>query len=123
MEKLIKLMEKKAKSQKEMMPLEKDAKVRAVQAMRKMASDEMAGPLKQLGAKKVSVMADSEEGLKEGLEKAEEIVEEGLPKKLDSEEGEEEMGEMEEECKSPEEVDAKIAELEALKAKMLAKKA
>ena len=123
MKKLIELMEKKAKSQKDMMPLEKDAKVKAVQAMRKMASDEMAGPLKQLGAKKVSVMADSEEGLKEGLEKAEEIVEEGLPKKLDSEEGEEEMGEMEEECKSPEEVDAKIAELEALKAKMLAKKA
>ncbi len=116
MKKLIELMEKKAKSQKDMMPLEKDAKVKAVQAMRKMASDEMAGPLKQLGAKKVSVMADSEEGLKEGLDKAEEIVEEGLP-------SEEEMGEMEEECKSPEEVDAKIAELEALKAKMLAKKA
>lgn len=119
MDKLIKLMEKKAKSQKEMKPLEQDAKMRAVGAMRKMASDEMAGPLKGLGAKKVSVMADSEEGLKEGLDKAEEIVEEGLPS---SEEMGEEEGEMEEECKTPEEVDAKIAELEALKAKLQAKK-
>lgn len=118
MNKFIKLLDQKAKSQKDMKPLEKDAKMQAIGAMRKMASDEMVGPLKGLGAKKVSVMANSEEGLKEGLDKAEEIVEDGLPSP-------EEMGEEEseeEQLNSPEEIDAKIAELEAMKAKLVEKK-
>lgn len=118
MDKLMKLMEKKASSQKKMSPIEKDAKVRAVEAMRKFASDEMAGPLK--GLKKVSVAASDDEGLKKGLEKAEEIVEGGLPSEKEMMD-EEETSEMDE-YESPEEVDAKIAELEALKKEMLIKK-
>lgn len=121
MDKFIKLLDKKAKAQKDMPPLEKDAKMKAVSAMRKMASDEMAGPLKGLGAKKVSVIADSEENLKKGLDKAEEIVEEGLPSP--EEMGEEGSEKSEESLDSPEEIDARIAELEAMKAELLAKKA
>jgi hypothetical protein len=125
MKNLMRLMEEKSKSQKKMMPLEKDAKMQAVKAMRQMASEEMAMPLKNL--KKVSVAADSEEGLKEGLEKAEEIVEQGMPKESmseeyeDSEEMSEDMHEMPEEM-SLEEVESKIAKLEALKKDLQLKK-
>jgi hypothetical protein len=73
-------------------------------------------------------MASDEKGLKEGLKKAEEIVEEGMPKSEDSdmdlmdEKDESSEMDMEEECSTPEEVDAKIKELELLKEKMLSKK-
>lgn len=70
---------------------------------------------KKLGMKKVSVMAPSEEGLKEGLEKAEEVLEgEDLMSDMeDEEELEEPLSE-----KSPEEL---IAEIERLKAELAAK--
>ena len=77
----------------------------------------MAGDLK--GLKKVTVASDSPEGLKEGLEKAEEIVDKGSPEE-ESEEMKEEGSES-----SPENEDEKIAslekELEELKAKKLSK--
>ena len=66
------------------------------------------GASKLDGLKKVTVASDSPEGLKKGLEKAEEVVEQKL------EGGEEESSseeESEEEC-SPEELEAKIAELQ-----------
>lgn len=72
MEKFAKLLESKAKSQKPMMGPEKDAKMRAIHEMRKMASDEMAMPLK--GLKKVTVASNDPQGLKSGLEKAKEML-------------------------------------------------
>ena len=109
MDKFAKLLESKAKSQKPMMGPEKDAKLRAVQEMRQMASDEMAMPLKNL--KKVTVASDSPKGLSEGLEKAEDIVEgsEGMMEE-GMEMGEEKLPEE----MSPEELEAKIQELQEL---------
>lgn len=122
-DKFLKLLEKKRGESKSMRPLEKDAKMRAVHQMRKMASDEMVEPLK--GLKKVTVASDSSEGLKTGLDKAEDLIESKMSEMPDEEEvmdsAKEEMGE--EELQSPEEIDAKIKELEALKAQMLAEKA
>lgn len=70
------------------------------------------------GMKKVTVASPSDEGLKMGLEKAEELME----GKEESEEAEEsEEGEGEESEMSAEEIEKKIAELEALKAKLAMK--
>lgn len=55
-----------------MSPVEKKAKMNAVHGMRKTASDMMAEPLH--GLKKVSVASDSPEGLKMGLDKAKDVV-------------------------------------------------
>lgn len=108
------------KMKKDMMPHEKKAKMSVLEELQKQAADAMGGKLD--GVKKVSVMAPSKEGMKEGLEKAEEILE-GMP------EGESEMPEMEEEhemeddmgCKTPEEVDQKIMKLLELKKQMTGK--
>src|SRR6478609_6978066 len=51
---------------------EKKAKMKALSEAHKMASDMMKGGLD--GMKKVTVAADSKEGLKEGLEKAEDLL-------------------------------------------------
>lgn len=131
MEKFEKLLEKKAKSQKPMSNVEKDAKLRAIHEMRKMATDEMALPLK--GIKKVTVASDSPEGVKKGLEKAKEMLgheagpeahalDEAMPGHEESEELETSAeheaegveGEAAEEEMSPEEIQAKIDELQAL---------
>lgn len=143
MSKIHELLQKKAKEQSK--PLggpEKDAKLRAVKEMRKMASDEMSGPLKSL--KKVTVASDSPQGLEHGLDKAKEIMhggeqdeqdpdmehleeetgedldhdnEEGEPaehaEKVLGHEAEPEHGDEDDDL-SPEEIQAKIAELEAL---------
>lgn len=63
----------KMKGEKKMNPMEKKAKLGVLEEILGMAEDEMGNELK--GLKKVTVAAPSEEGLKEGLEKAEEIVE------------------------------------------------
>jgi len=100
-----------------MSDVEKESKKSAIMAMKKMAEDAMGEKLS--GLKKVTIASDSEEGLKEGLEKAEDVVEAKLEPEV---EGEEEMesedgaiAEM-----SEEEIDAKLKELMALKAKMKA---
>ncbi len=67
-----KLMQKKKMEGKEMSPVERQAKMNVVHEMRKMASDEMSEPLKNM--KKVSVASNSPEGLKEGLDKAKQVV-------------------------------------------------
>lgn len=133
MEKFSKLLEQKAKSQKPMSGPEKDAKLKAVHKMRKMAADEMASPLKSL--KKVTVASDKPEGLAAGLDKAKEMVgghDDPAMAKLEEETGEDldndnEMGEdsahaekvlghdeKEPEDMSPEELKHKIEELQAL---------
>lgn len=111
--------------------MKKEAKMSVLKELRKMASEMMGGDFKKgmdehmAGMQKVSVAAPDKEGLKKGLDKAEEL----LDKKEDMHmmpDGEmmddEEMDEYsDEECDTPEEVDAKIAKLEELKKKMLAK--
>lgn len=108
--KLMKLMGKKPK----LSDKEKQAKMSVLDELDCAAKDALAS---KLPAKKVTVASDSPEGLKEGLEKAEELVEsgmEGMEDESDMEESEgEEMPEMAE--MSEEEIDRKLAELMALK--------
>jgi hypothetical protein len=111
-----------------------NAKKQVLMGLKKKIADSQVGHIKKgmmEAPMKVSVMADSEEGLKEGLEKAEEVLDskEAMMAKLkkalkkDAEEGEEEEGEEEveseemdlEEVESEEEIDALIAQLEAKK--------
>lgn len=118
--------EKMMGKKKEMSDSEKKAKLAALKEAHGMASDMMKEGLN--GAKKVSVMAPSEEGLKKGLEMAKKVVdvedeELGEDQMEDMEMGEdmEDMSEgyedqMDESMPmSPEEIDAKIAELLELK--------
>lgn len=98
---------------------EKQAKLGVVHRMRDMASDMMKSKLG--GLKKISVASNDPRGLEMGLEKAHDLVSGGeFSKSPEHEATESTEEEMEEECLStPEEVDAKIAELQALKEKML----
>lgn len=103
MKMLEKLMEKKGKASLD--PEYKSAKMDVLKAlhgeMGKMMGDDVRG------LKKVTVASPDSEGLEQGLEKAKEMLEGG--EELDEE--------MEDEAEmSPEEIDAKIAELQALKA-------
>lgn len=118
MHKFDRLMDKMKKKGKELDPLEKEAKMSVVKAMREAASEEMTDKLGKL--KKVTVASDSKEGLQAGLDKAKEMMEK-MPEGMEqsSEESEEASEEEQEECpKSVEEIDAKIKELLALKEKM-----
>lgn len=112
-EKLMKKLEKKGKK---LSPLEQKAKMDVVKELQSQAGDMMGEKLK--GLKKVTVASDSEEGLKAGLEKAEEVIEQKQESEQEdeSEEMSAESDESEEEL-SPEEIDAKIQELMALKKK------
>lgn len=109
-EKLMKKLEKKGKK---LSPLEQKAKMDVVKELQSQAGDMMGEKLK--GLKKVTVASDSEEGLKAGLEKAEEVLEQ--KEEAEQEDESEEMSAESEEELSPEEIDAKIQELMALKKK------
>jgi rRNA maturation endonuclease Nob1 len=100
MKMLKKLMEEKGQS--EMDPAAKKAKESVLKEISDMAGKSMGEDVK--GLKKVSVMSDSPEGLKAGLEKAEEVVEEA-----------EESDDME--SMSDEEIEMLMKKLEELKAK------
>jgi hypothetical protein len=130
-----KLMEKKKKD-KPMSDVAKDAKTSVLKDLQSMAAGAMKDGLKG-GLKKVSVMSDSPEGLKKGLEKAEDMVEGGMGEidekdaDMDLADAEEALpihanGEIEdddmEDC-SEEELDAKLEKLMAMKKKMQEKKA
>lgn len=101
------------------------AKMEVIQELRKMASDMMGEGLKD-GMQQVTVASDDPEGLKEGLEMAEDVVEEGpeamMAKESESYEPDMEMmaeSDDEEEMEmSPEEIEAKIAELMEKKDKL-----
>jgi hypothetical protein len=132
-----KLMEKLEKKGKKLNPLEKKAKLDVVKELSSQAGEMLGDKLK--GLKKVTVASDSKEGLKAGLEKAESILEkhdEASPvQKMEEEMGADldhdgEEGESEEhkeevlgEEMSPEEIEAKIQELMALKKKKEEQKA
>ena len=116
MDAMMKEMMKKKKKEGEMDPQYKSAKMGVLKDIRNMASDEMGEDVK--GLKKVTVAAPDAEGLKAGLDKAEDMVSAEAKDKSDESEIMDEV--MDEEMK-PEEIDAMIAMLEAKKAKLEAK--
>ena len=110
-----KLMELKG-GKKPMSDIEKDAKLSVLKGLRSEAMGSMKDPLAKL--KKVSVASDSAEGLKEGLEVAEEAIEgeeEGGIEALSAEGMEDEEYA---DC-SAEELEQKIQKLQELKSKKL----
>lgn len=123
-----KLMEKKGKASLD--PEYKSAKMGVLKDLHSKMGDMMGEDVK--GLKKVTVAAPSKEGLTKGLDKAEELLSKGSKFGFEDEAPEvssegmpcPECGEMHEEGEMPhslEEVEAKIAELEALKAKLSTK--
>lgn len=96
---------------KKLSDLEKKASLKALADYRGEAQKLMKDKMKKM--KKVTVASDSEEGLKEGLEKAEDIIESGMEAQEMGEEYEEEMEDEEE--MSEDEINAKIEELMAKK--------
>lgn len=116
---LKKLMEK--KKDKVLDPDYKNAKMGVLQALHKDMGDMMGEDVK--GLKKVTVASPDKEGLSVGLEKAKELLSKGADDS-DMEESEEtpEIESKEEKSDAemtPEEIDARIKELEALKTKMM----
>lgn len=116
-EKVKKLMEK--KKARKLSPVEKKAKMGVLSELKDDMSSEMGGSLKDMMAKKVSVMASNKEDLKKGLDKAKELVghmpngEDGQLEDMEAEEsGEEGMAE------AAEDVDSEIAKLEEKLAKL-----
>jgi hypothetical protein len=108
--------------------MDSKAKMSILKELRKMAMDDMGEGLKS-GLKKVTVAAPDEKGLKEGLEKAEDIVEDmpmmGKPDQMMSEmsdmkedDSDMDMEKIISQCKSPEDIDQKIAMLEKAKQDM-----
>lgn len=98
-------------------PEKKEAKLKALSDMRGIASDMMKDGLKG-GLSKVTVAADNPEHLKEGLEKAKEILAKKELPGMEDESSEMESPEeesLEGEEMSPEEIDAEIERLMALK--------
>lgn len=98
--------------------VEKEAKMNVVKAL----SDDMSSLLrdKLKGLKKVTVASNSEEGLKEGLEKAEELLEKKMCENCEGEgceacESPEGMEESEDSMMDLEEIDKKIQELQKMK--------
>lgn len=132
-----KLMQKLEKKGKKLKPLEQKAKLDVIKELSSQAGEALGDKLK--GLKKVTVASDSKEGLKAGLEKAEDILEkhdrESPVEKMEEEMGADldhdgEEGESEEHKESvmggemsPEEIEAKIQELMALKKKKEEQKA
>ena len=127
-EKMMKMMKGKSK----LSPLEKEAKMLVMKALSDDMSNELKDKLK--GLKKVTIASNSPEGLKAGLKKAEDMIEDkmqcdacghkGCPmcpkmseaEEMDSEDSEDEEYASEDEEMSMEEIDRKIAELEKMKA-------
>lgn len=119
-----KLMKLKAASKDSMRPVEKDAKMSVLKDIASEASKEMGSALP--GLKKVSVMAPNKDALKQGLQKAEEMVSgEGSPEEEAQESSAFEKSEPaahdaqecspEEMAMSPDELDQKIQALQHLK--------
>jgi hypothetical protein len=132
-EKLMKMLEK--KKAKKLSPMEKKAKMGVLGELKDDMSSEMGGSLKDMMAKKVSVMAGNKKDLEKGLDKAKEMVEkmpgdghledmeaeesEGSPAEEAAESVEEETSEL---AHGEEDVDSEIKMLEKKLAMLKAKK-
>ena len=124
-EKLMKMIEK--KKAKKLSPVEQKAKMGVLKELKDDMSSEMGGNLKDMMAKKVSVMAGNKEDLKKGLEKAKELVGHMPGDSMEAEESgesameeaaesaDEEMSEM---AHGEEDVDSEIKMLEEKLAKL-----
>jgi|LakMenEpi03Aug12_release.lakeMendotaPanAssembly.Ray.scaffolds.fasta_scaffold392129_2 hypothetical protein len=120
-EKMMKMLEK--KKAKKLSPVEQKAKMGVLKELKDDMSSEMGGSLKDMMAKKVSVMAGNKEDLEKGLDKAKELVhdmpngEEGQLEDMEAEEsGEAGMAE------AADDVEAEIKKLEQKLAKLKAMK-
>jgi len=116
-EKMMKMLEK--KKAKKLSPVEQKAKMGVLKELKDDMSSEMGGSLKDMMAKKVSVMAGNKEDLEKGLDKAKELVgempngEEGQLEDMEAEEsGEAGMAE------AADDVEAEIKKLEEKLAKL-----
>ena len=107
---------------KKMSDSEKKAKLTALKEAHGMASDMLKGNLK--GLKKVTVASDSKEGLKKGLEKAEDMLgeheseDEEVSEKHEDEASEYEDQQEESEPMDEDEINAQIEHLMKLKEKL-----
>jgi len=120
-EKVKKMMEK--KKARKLSPVEQKAKMGVLSELKDDMSSEMGGSLKDMMAKKVSVMASNKKDLEKGLDKAKQLVEhmpngeEGHLEDMEAEEsGEAGMAE------AAEDVESEIAKLEEKLAKLKAMK-
>lgn len=98
-------------------PTEKEAKLNAIKGMKKMAGDMMSDDMKAM--QKVTVAAPDAEGLKMGLEKAEDVVENMPGMENEDEESSDDMEEMLAEVDSPEQIDELMAKLAEKKAALM----
>jgi hypothetical protein len=101
------LLKKKAQQKGKVDPSKLEAKANIMRSLSDELGKDISEDLK--GLKKVTVASDSEEGLKEGLEKAEDVLE---GKEEESNESEMENEEEGEESESSDDLQSKIAELE-----------
>jgi hypothetical protein len=108
MDEFMKLLAKKAKEQKGPMHGPRmDAKAAMAKELSDSLGSDIMGGIE--GMKKVTVASDSEKGLKEGLEKAEDVLESKMEKEDEESDSEEEMSDEEE---SSPDLESEIAELE-----------
>jgi len=120
-EKMLKMLEK--KKARKVGPAEQKAKMGVLKELKDDMSSEMGSGLKDMMAKKVSVMAGSKEDLKKGLDKAKELVgempngEEGQLEDMEAEEsGEAGMAEAADDVESEiKKLEEKLAKLKAMK--------
>lgn len=110
-------------------PMRKEAKMDALKAMRKTASDMMKDGMQEKMSK-VSVMAKDPEDLEKGLEKAKELVGKLPTEMTESSEDEmtedshyDEAEELIEACQDPEELDALMEKIASKKRELMMKKA
>lgn len=102
------LLKKKAQQKGKVDPSKLEAKANIMRSLSDELGKDISEDLK--GLKKVTVASDSEEGLKEGLEKAEDVLE--GKEEEESNESEMENEEEGEESESSDDLQSKIAELE-----------
>jgi hypothetical protein len=117
------MLKKMLENKEEMSPEDKAAKLAVLKMLKKVAgemmADEMQGKLMPESMKQVTVAAPDEEGLKEGLEKAEEVIEKMPEDMMAEQESEDEESEDKEEMMAEGSEDS---EAEKLKALLAAKK-
>ena len=93
-------------------PSEKKVRMDMLKELMQSLDGVMADDLKDVKAKKVTVMAKDDESLKEGLEKAEELVEQKMMPEMDEEEEMESEEDSEDMPMSKEDIQAKIEKLQ-----------
>lgn len=108
--KMMDMLKAKMKDKKPVSGMEKDAKISVLGNLKDLLQKSMGSKLSDM--KKVSVVADSKEGLEEGLDEAKEVVEEVPEEGMEDDMGiEEKKPEVPAEPETAEEIEQKIQEL------------